>query len=83
MDVNLIKRNRKRKDRHLHSGFKSSLVYFKITINFLEKEDVDYCVKLLLFVLVLCKMTLPPTTETERTLIKSFNFEDILQSLYA
>ena len=28
---------------------------------------VDYCVELLLFVLVLCKMTLPPTTETERT----------------
>ena len=46
-------------------------------------DDVDYCVELLLFVLVLCKTTLPPTTETERTLIKSFNFEDSLQSLYA
>ncbi len=65
------------------SGFKSSLVYFKITINFLEKEDVDYCVELLLFVLVLRKTTLPPTTKTERTLIKSFNFEDSHQSLYA
>ena len=44
---------------------------------------VDYCVELLLFVLVLCKTTLPPTTETERTLIKSLNFEDRFQSLYA
>ncbi len=31
-----------------------SFLYFKITINFLEKEDVDYCVQLVLFVLVLC-----------------------------
>ena len=46
-------------------------------------RSVDYCVELLLFVLVLYKMTLPPTTETERTLMKSFNFEDSLQSLYA
>ena len=60
-----------------------NFLYFKITINFLEKEDVDYSVELLLFVLVLCKTTLPPTTETERTLIKSFNFEDRHQSLYA
>ena len=60
-----------------------NFLYFKITINFLEKEDVDYCVELLLFVLVLCKTTLPPTTESERTLIKSFNFEDRHQSLYA
>ena len=29
------------------------------------------------------KTTLPPITETEKTLIKSFNFEDSLQSLYA
>ena len=65
------------------SGFKFSLVYFKITINFLEKEDVDYCVELLLFLLVLCKTRLPPTTETERRLIKSFNFKDSHQSLYA
>ena len=43
---------------------------------------VDYCVELLLFVLVSCKTT-PPTTKTEMTLIKSFNFEDSLQSLYA
>ena len=33
--------------------------------------------------MVLCKTTLPPTTETERTLIKSLNFEDRFQSLYA
>ena len=65
------------------SGLIFSLVYYKTTINFLEKEDVDCCVELLLFVLVLCKTTLPPTTETEMTLIKSFNFEDSLQSLYA
>ena len=45
--------------------------------------SADYCVELLLFVLVLCKTSLPPTTETERTLIESFNFEDSLQSLYA
>ena len=51
--------------------------------NFLEKEDTDYCVEFLLFVLVLCKTTLPPTTETERTLIESLNFEDSLQSLHA
>ena len=44
---------------------------------------VDYCVELLLFVFVLCKTTLPPTTETERTLIKSLNFEDSFQSLSA
>ena len=44
---------------------------------------VDYCVELLLFVLVFCKTTLPPTTETERTLIKSLNSEDSFQSLYA
>ena len=48
-----------------------------------KKLIVDYCVELLLFVLVLCKTTLPPTSETERTLIKNFNFEDSLQSLYA
>ena len=46
-------------------------------------DTVDYYVELLLFVLVSCKTTLPPTTETESTLIKSFNFEDSLQSLYA
>ena len=45
-------------------------------------DTVDYYVELLLFVLVSCKTT-PPTTETERTLIKSFNFEDSLQSLSA
>ena len=45
--------------------------------------SVDYCVELLLFVLVLCKTRLPPTTETERRLIKSFNFKDSHQSLYA
>ena len=44
---------------------------------------VDYCVELLLFVLALCKTTLLPTTETERTLIKSLNFENSFQSLYA
>ena len=45
---------------------------------------VEYCVELILFVLVLCKTTLPTTTETERTLIKSMNlFEDSFQSLYA
>ena len=33
--------------------------------------------------LVLCKTTLLPTTETERMLIKSLNFEDSFQSLYA
>ena len=52
-------------------------------INFLEKEDVDYCVELLLFVLVLRKLTLPPTTETARMLIESLNFEDSFLSLYA
>ena len=65
------------------SELKCSLVYFKMRINFLEKEDTDYCVEFLLFVLVLCKTTLPPTTETERRLIESLNFEDSLQSLYA
>ena len=46
-------------------------------------DTVDFYDELLLFVLVLCKTTLPPTTETERELTKSFNFENSLQSLYA
>ena len=43
----------------------------------------DYCVDLLLVVLVLGKRTLSPATETGMTLIKSLNFEDSFQSLYA
>ena len=39
--------------------------------------------KKLYFCVVLCKTTLPPTIETERTLIKSLKFEDSFQSLYA
>ena len=62
-------------------GFKFSLVYSKKTINFLEKEDVDYCVELLLFVLALSKRTLSPTAETGMVPIKSLNFEDGFQSV--
>ncbi len=62
-------------------GFKFSLVYSKKTINFPEKEDVDYCVELLLFLLALSRRTLSPTAETGMVPIKSLNFDDRFQSV--
>ena len=71
----------------IHSFLRSSIRVSKCAFLSNRKKGaartVDYCVELLLFVLVLCKTRLPPTTETERRLIKSFNFKDSHQSLYA
>ena len=73
--------------RHFGSQILIKLLYiYRLKPKFATKVSlitVDYCVELLLFALVLCKTTLPPATETERTLIKSLNFEDSFQSLYA
>ena len=41
----------------------------------------DYCVDLLLVVLVLGKRTLSPATETGLTLVKSLNFQCCVQEL--
>ena len=42
---------------------------------------VDYCVELLLVVLVLGKRALSPATETGLTLVKSLNFQCCVQEL--